>query len=218
MRAHAASAGWVVAGEHADRELSGGGDGTELDPAQELAQRAGLWKAIEQLAEGDILAVYRRDRLARSVYASEYLRRLVESKGARIESLQGLNGDTPEERLVQQVLAATDEFAKRVGALRTSDAMRRHQAAGRSMSRFAPYGYRLERCDKTTRRGNRACKLVPVPEEQAIIAKMLAWTRQHYGPTTIARALRCAGHKFRTLPWSPYLVKRVLAREKGKVA
>lgn len=32
---------------------------------------------------------------------------MVRAKGARIESMQGLNGDTPEERLVQQILAAT---------------------------------------------------------------------------------------------------------------
>lgn len=95
MQSYCLDRGYAVAGQFSDEEVSGGGRGTELDPADELVQRDGLWQAIQSLRKGDVLVVYKRDRLARSIYASEYLRRLVTTRGATIESLQGLNGSTP---------------------------------------------------------------------------------------------------------------------------
>ena len=197
--------------EFTDQEVSGGGNGNELEPAHELTQRTGLWKAIKALGKGDVLIVYRRDRLSRSVYASEYIRRIVQTKKARIESMQGLNGDTPEERLVQQILAATDEFSRKITALRTKDAMLRMQRDGRCMSKLVPYGTRaVPLPGRKTKRGKTAKGLVSVPDEQAIIQRILSMRAS--GPAATARLLNQDGLTIRNRPWHHEDIRRIIKR------
>jgi len=128
-RSHAEALGWPVAGVYTDEAMSG---------AEE--DRPGLWEAVDALGPDRVLLVYRRDRLARDVYLEEVIHRAVAQKGAKVHALHGQNGDSPEDTVVRQVLAAFSEYERKVTAARTRIAMRRHQANGRKMSSKPPYG------------------------------------------------------------------------------
>jgi DNA invertase Pin-like site-specific DNA recombinase len=133
-RAYCRRKGYHVAGEHEDRALSG----SEED-------RPGLWAAIDALKRGDMLVADKLDRLARDVYLAELIQREAAKRGASIETVEGgANGDTPEQRMIRQVLQAFAEHERKVIAARTRAAILRHQAAGRRMSAQPPYGWTID--------------------------------------------------------------------------
>ena len=189
--------------------MSGGGRGTELDPEDELSGRAGLWLAIDTLQPGDRLLVYKRDRLARSVYAMEWIRRAVAKRGAAIESLQGMNGDTDEEILVQHILAAASEYERRMVKARTRDGMARLRAEGRYCGAHAPYGSKVEK------RGKHKFT-APEPSELALIEQMQLLAANGLGVRRIARELNQAGLRCRGRLWEATSIRRILKREGGK--
>jgi site-specific DNA recombinase len=135
-RAHCQAQGLEIAGEFEDRALSGDDE-----------DRPGLWAAVDALRRGYILLVYRLDRLARSVYLSEFIRREVK------------------EVFVRQVLQAEHEYAKKVAAARTKYAMLRHQAAGRRMGSGCPYGWKRDPKNPPM--------MVRDEEEQAVIRRIV---------------------------------------------
>jgi DNA invertase Pin-like site-specific DNA recombinase len=130
----ASKEGWTIRATFDDADVSGKDE-----------YREKLWAAIEALHRGDLLLVYKRDRLARNVYLSEQINRAVSLKGATIRAVDGdLQGDTPEIAMVRQILAALAEYERKLIGKRTSHAMRAHQRAGRIMSRYAPYGQKIQ--------------------------------------------------------------------------
>jgi len=131
-REYCAKRGYTIVGELEDRAMSGGD-----------AERPGLWAAIESLSRGMTLVVYKLDRLARDVYLSHIIERKVLKRKAFIESScgEGTWDDTPESRLVRQVLASLAEYERIVSNARTKASMLRHQRNGRRMSDRVPFGW-----------------------------------------------------------------------------
>lgn len=121
-----------------DRDVSGKDEYRDL-----------LWQAISAIGKGDVLLVYKRDRLARNVYLAEQINRAVSKRGGTIAAATGdVEGDEAEHVMVRQVLAAIAEYERKLIAARTRQAMRQHQMAGRRMSRMPPYGWGLDPCDR----------------------------------------------------------------------
>ena len=90
--------------------------------------RPGLWEAIDELRAGDTLVVYRLDRIARDVYLAESFHRQIAKKGAHVHAVQsGAVDDTPEGRMIRQILDVASEYERRVIGKRTSTAMQNHQ-------------------------------------------------------------------------------------------
>ena len=167
--------GLEVGAEYSDRALSG-----------EDEDRPGLWAAVDALRRGNVLVVYRLDRLARSVYLSEYIRRQVEKRKARIEAVQGGgNGDTPEEVFIRQVLQAEAEYSRKVTAARTRYAMLRHQAAGRRMGSRVPYGWKQDPA-------NRA-RMVEDEGEQEVIRRIVSLRQEGLTLRGIVAVLQAEG-------------------------
>ena len=198
-----------------DRHVSGGGDGDEVNPADELTHRTGLWLALDHLPEDAALVVLRRERLARSVYASEYIRRRLIANHASLLTVQGMNGDQPHDKLVQHILDAVAEFDRRMIAVRTREAMRRHQASGRRMSAIAgrpfgqegsciPFGQRPDPCNPAW--------LVYDETEQAILHDIIAWRTEGAKLREIARRLNQAGRFCRGKPWHHSQITRIIRR------
>lgn len=155
-RQFAARAGWEVVGAFEDRDASGSD-----------ADRPGLAAAVGALSRGDILLVYKRDRLARDVLIAELTRRRVAAVGARIVAVSGdIDGDAndPTVIFVRQIMDAVAELERKQIAARTRDAMRQHQRNGRRMGRYAPYGWKLDPVDPST--------LVPEPTERQAIDRI----------------------------------------------
>lgn len=197
-RDHAEEQGWAVRSAHRDEGLS----------AKEDVHRPGLEAAIGELRRGDVLLVYRHDRLARSVLLAELVRRQVSAAGARIAAVEGDvagEDESPEAVFVRQVLDAVAELERKLIGARTRSAMRQQQREGKRVSRFAPYGYRLDPSDET--------RLVPVEREQEAIKRAKELASSGLTAYAIAKALdqempdACRGKS-----WSVRTVAKILAR------
>jgi len=179
LREEAAKRRWKVAGEFSDPDCKGDDE-----------DRPAIWQAMAALQKGQVLFVWKSCRLARSVYLSEILHRHAREQGARIEFLHGRNGDSADDVLVRQILAAVDEHTKKANAARTKYAMLSHQKNGRRMSRFAPLGRMIDPNDPK--------RLIASTEELELIAQIKAAVEHHEGRYCIAtKMLRKSGVTFR---------------------
>ena len=167
--------------------------------------RPKLWEAIDSLKKGWILVVYRRDRLARNVYLSEQINRTVERKGAAICAVSGdISGDSPEIQMIRQVLAAMAEYERKIISIRTSHAMRHHQAHGRKMSSNCPYGWQ----------DGPDGQMIPDPAEQAVVADIAA---RHHAGASFAAITAWLNRERKPLArhgaWNPKTVRKICLRE-----
>lgn len=173
--------------------------------------REGLWTAMAALTKGRVLLVWKGDRLARSVYLSEYLHREAKKAGAKIEYLHGRNGDSPDDILVRQILAAVDEHAKKVNAIRTKYMMLSMQRNGRCVGGI-PLGQRSARAEGVTKRGKPRRSLVPDASEQQALQRILELRETGAGSFLIAKALNDEGVPCRGQRWHRGSIERLLKR------
>jgi site-specific DNA recombinase len=201
LREAALDRGWELAGEFSDPDAKGDDD-----------QREGLWEAVSSLKAGMVLFVWKADRIARSVFLSEYVRREVLAVGARIECLHGQTDDSDEGTMLRQILSAFDEFSKKQNAKRTSAAMLSLQQSGRSMGGVPPFGFRTERCEGKTKRGNQRRKLVPDDYEFPVLCLIKEYADQGNGPGVIARLLEEGGQQPREGSWNSGSIHRIIKK------
>lgn len=187
--------GYSIAGEYEDRESSGDDE-----------DRNGLWAAIAALKRGSVFVAHKYDRIARSVYLDEYIRRQLAKKGASIEVVEGgREGDTPHDVMVRQILAAVAEAEKKITAARTRAAMLMYQSQGLAMSHTPPYGFRRA-----------AERLLPDEAEQDAIRAIVAMRASGASYRAIARQLTENTTPCRGRVWRHGLVKAILDREAAK--
>jgi DNA invertase Pin-like site-specific DNA recombinase len=143
--------------------------------------REPLWDAINALKKGDVLVVYNRDRLARSLFLAEYIRRKVAEKGATIAAVTGdIEGDNPETTLIRQILDAVAEYERKIIARRTSASMRQLIKQGYKVGGKPPYGWRVAKDDLTLEKD---------PQEQKILALIKDYRAKGFGYNKIAGIL-----------------------------
>lgn len=162
-----------------------------------------LWAAIDALKKGDVLLVYKRDRLARNVYLSEQINRCVAKKGATIVATTGdVEGDTPEAVMIRQVLASIGEYERKLIAMRTKAAMRHYMKEGRRMGGQIPYGVKLDPNDST--------RIVANDKERAAIKQAVSMRKNGATLREIVAAL--PKEASRTGRWHYEQVRRIIAR------
>jgi site-specific DNA recombinase len=168
--------------------------------------RENLWKAIDRLERGDVLLVFKRDRLARNVYLSEQINRAVTHKGGTIEAVSGdIEGDGPEQIMIRQVLASIAEYERKLIGQRTSYAMRRHQTTGRRMSRHPPYGWSIDPDDPA--------KMIPNSRELTAIERIQELHEEHTPTASIVRILNLEHPEWaRSGKWNYKTVQKILDR------
>mgnify|MGYP003420243563 CR=1 FL=1 len=145
--------GVSVVAWHCDSGISGGSD---------LADRPGLVAAIGELraAGAGVLAIARRDRLARDVGVAAAVERAVKGCGAKVLSADGTaNGDSAADAFMRTILDAASEYERALLRARTKAALAAKRAKGERTGE-CPYGYRA---------GSDG-KLIPHEGEQKIIA------------------------------------------------
>jgi len=171
--------------------------------------RENLWLAINMMKKGNVLLVYKRDRLARNVYLSEQINRSVKKKGGRILAVAGdIDGDGPEQELIRQVLAAISEYERKLISMRTSHAMKHHQRSGRAMSSQCPYGWKFHPEDKTK-------MVIDKVEKIAVKRIMFLHYKTESTQREIARIMNHESPKVcRGEEWSHKLIGRIIKREK----
>jgi DNA invertase Pin-like site-specific DNA recombinase len=183
IEAYAAREGVQIVAWYEDRGVSG------ATPAED---REGLTAAIAALREhgAGVLLVAKRDRVARDVLVATMIERAVESAGARLVSADGVaNGDNPADEFMRTVINGAAAYERRMIGARTKAALAAKKSRGEKTGGLVPYGY--------------ACndgRLVPVPEEQAVIERV--------------RALRAAGLPLRAI--SAWLASRGVVSRTGK--
>ena len=186
---------WEVGQAIHDKDVSG---------ADEF--RPNLWRAVEALGRGDVLLVYKRDRLARNVYLSEQINRAVEKRGATIAAVSGdVEGDSAEVAMIRQVLASIAEYERKLIGQRTKHAMRQHQKNGRRMGRFCPYGWQPDPADPA--------RMLVHEVEAAAVARIQALKAAGMNMTMIAETMNAEAPKAnRRGAWKFATVKKILRR------
>lgn len=186
---------YKIQSKHCDRAISGADE-----------DRPGLWDAVAQLRSGDVLIVYKLDRLARSVFLSHTIERMARKVGASIRSIknEGTWGDSPEDRVLRNILRSFDEYYREANAKRISDAMNRHVRNGRIMTdpKRLPYGWMLKSLEKKT--------MKPCPEEMEVIGEIREMAERGESAYTIVNALNDAGTLPRTGKWTATKLFRVI--------
>lgn len=160
---------YVVVGVYKDEGLSGGS-----------SDRPGFQEAVAHACrEKAVLVVYSLSRFARNTQDALHYSETLRLCGANLASLtEKLDTHSPMGRFIFVVFAALASLEREVTSQRTSDAMHAHQANGRRMSRYAPYGKRIV-----------GDKLVDEPSELEIIDKIMDMHQAGKRPREIARLL-----------------------------
>lgn len=195
-------------------------DDTHSDEATEGddEDRPGLWAAVAATKRGCVLVVHKADRLARSVYLDEYVRRQIKRQGGRVEVVEGTpNGDTPADTLVRQIMAAVAQFEKKIIAARTKSSMLRHQKTGRAMGSVPPYGQqRGPDVVVTGRDGEQITRRTWVVNEaeRVVIERIATLRAEGANYSAIARRLNqaeipCRGRE----AWDATTIRRICRRE-----
>jgi DNA invertase Pin-like site-specific DNA recombinase len=134
--AWAAREGVTIAAWHVDQGVSGGSD---LDDRPALVAALGELRAIG----AGVLAVAKRDRLARDVYIAATIERAASTCGARVACADGAgNGDTPADAFMRTILDAAAAYERALIRGRTRSALAAKRAKGERTGEV-PYGFRL---------------------------------------------------------------------------
>ena len=95
-------------------------------------ERPQLQKMIEQLREGDVVFIYKLDRLGRSLKDLIHLVNEIQDKGAGLKSLNDqIDTTTPQGKLTFHLFAALSEFERDIIKERTKAGLASARARGR---------------------------------------------------------------------------------------
>lgn len=153
--------------------------------ASAIADRPELLAALAALREhgAGVLAVAKRDRLARDVMAAAMIDRMVVDAGARVVSAagEGTDSDDPSSMLMRRMVDAFAEYERALIAARTRAALAVKRSRGEATS-HAPFGFRA--VDGV---------LVADEAEQAVIAQVRVARARGMTVRAICDELRAAG-------------------------
>ena len=179
--AWAAREGVAIAAWHLDAGVSGGAD---------LADRPALVAALAALRihGAGVLAVAKRDRLARDTMIAGMIDRAVEQCGARVVAADGAgNGDAPSDLFMRQILDAAAQYERNMIKARTRAALAAKRAAGYRAG-TVPYGFTADSKGR----------LAPHAGEQAVIGEVRRLRAAGLSQRAIVAELARAGIAGRT--------------------
>lgn len=204
MRAYCQARDMPVLAEYRDDNVSGAN----------LQNRPGLAAAmVEACQRRCVLVVYSLSRLARNTRAAIELSDKLARAGANLASLsESFDTSTSGGRLFFTLMSAFAQWEREVIAERTSDMMKRHQAAGRKMSLHCPIGWEDDP-SQGQHPGGRCRFMKPCPAEQAFIEEILAMRIAGASYGHIARSMNERyPDGIRGYPWSHSSVRSVCRR------
>lgn len=156
-----------------------------ISGARDEAQRAGLAAALGALEDGraTALVVHRLDRLARALHVQEAILARAWGSGAEVYEVVGglVRADDPDDPMrtfARQVMGAAAQLERGLVTARLQAGRKRKAAGGGYVGGQRTYGYRIE-----------DDRLVPVPEEQAVIRRIRGWARRGWSLRKIAARL-----------------------------
>ena len=193
VRRYCDSKNYLIVEEFADESMSGDDE-----------DRPGMWQAVDACKRGYRLVFWRYERLARSVFLQETIRRELNKISAQMEAVDGHNGDTDEDQLVRGILAYVHEYEKRVIAKRTKAHMQTRQRNGEIMGRIPPMGTEVD--------PDNSSRLRQCDDEIRQMQIMLDMKRAGLSYREITRRMNHQGERFRHRRFQHSAVRRGLLR------
>lgn len=175
--------------------------------------RPGLLAALDSLKRGDVLAVAKRDRLARGdVLLMGWIEKEVKRTGAKIQSAagEGTEGDDPANILMRRVVDAFAEYERLMGGLRTKAALAQVREKGRKTGGTIPFGFDVDTTGS----------LQPRPEEMEVLLLMRELRASGATFQAICDELENGGFKTKQggTKWYPTTVRQILNGKQHKTA
>jgi len=174
-------------------------------------QRPGLQEALSSLERaGDMLVVLKFDRLSRSIrhFCELYERYFKDGTKELVAIREAIRLDSALGRALISILLVFAQMEREATGERTREAIRHIRSSGYHFGKV-PYGKKAVPAPDNPRMK----VLTDVPEEQAVIALLKAWTGQGIGITEMANRLNAEG---RTPPqgerWTTSLIYNMRVR------
>lgn len=106
-------------------------------------KRPRLFDAIQSLQKGHTLIVHRLDRISRDLLLFTTIQREIESQGAHLKSTQGEGtiDDSPQSRMIREILTSVANYERAITAQRTAAAMRHKSQKHQRNSSRPPWGW-----------------------------------------------------------------------------
>ncbi len=189
-------------------------DEGDLSSQVDYMKRPQLQKMLESVKPGDVVVVYLLDRLARDIIEMVTAHRCIIGKGASVLSLKGEHTDEFTITIMGAVAQKNREFIQ----IKTKDKLETKKKNGERHSRFLPYGQALHETKLVPIRvGNEVVLkrgiLVPVYEEQQVLAEMYRLADMGMSYQKIANELTRLGYKNREgKPFHKMSIYRILSR------
>jgi DNA invertase Pin-like site-specific DNA recombinase len=167
-------------------------------------ERAEFGRLLEELRQGDVVVVAKRDRLGRVGIEVQITQRDIEELGARVRSAagEGTEDDTPSSRLMRWILDGFAQYELDVIRERTQKASAAKRARGERTG-TVPFGYTV----------GADGKLVADLEEQRALELMRGSRGAGASFGAICRELAAAGCRPRGKRWHPEGVRSILATD-----
>lgn len=158
LEAFCVSQGWKVAGRYIDEGVS----------AKDL-NRPEFQRMMEELESGDVVLVYKLDRLTRSVRDLDDLLQAFDQRGVKFRSVtEQFDTTTATGRLFIRMVAEMAQWERETIAERSAFGKRKKAQQGEWSGGAAPIGYIAVPSEKQ-KAGRTLLKLVPDPERSHII-------------------------------------------------
>lgn len=182
-----------------------------------LEKRQVLTEAIARLGveSADYLLAAKRDRLSRTVYLHATLHMVVAkaNPSAKVVIADGNgNGDSIEDDLMANMLAAFAQYERDLIKLRIQAALEEKKKKGERLG-SPPYGWKVDRGPEGMDiREIKRLPLVKNESEQAVLRKMIEFRGQGLSCDHTAKMLNEAGYRTRRGNWHATSVSRALNR------
>jgi len=166
------------------------------------------WLELMQIVKpDDNIIIHRLDRLSRDTLHYLVVERHLAKMGVNLIFVEGVQGDSPMDKMVRTILSAVSEMERSMIQQRVKQTMRHMRSQGLKTGGKPPYGYYVKER-----------RLLPHEEEQAVISKMRQLRADGLSYNKIARALNDASIPTRSgSPWVAMQISRALKYEECKI-
>jgi len=188
----------------------------KISSRKELFKREGGKLMLSTLKRGDIIVSIRLDRISRKLYETTQLIDALDKAGAEI-MLVDQPGIT--NKIMLGIYAGMAEEEVKLLRKRVKEKLESKKNRGERYSRFLPYGYGLHETklvpikvgdEVVMKRG----VLVPIYEEQEVLARMYQLSGEGMSHGRIAQALNQSGYRNREgKPFQKMSIYRILVRK-----
>lgn len=168
-------------------------------------KRPGIVSAINELQNGDILLVAKRDRISRGdVLAMAMIESCVARKGARIISVvgEGTENDDPSSILMRRMVDAFAEYERLIIGARTKAALQTKKKKGQRVGHI-PFGQQLSADGIHLEK----CEI-----EQNVLREINEFNRRRWSMRDMAKRLNAQEMLNRGSNWNASSIHRILRR------